>query len=109
MQKSYFIKARGGLIIMFFLVSLVSFGQSSHGHIQDPPHKELSELKQDFSLCEKINPKKMNNCYRDLYLECSKTAGVYRARYGLRSNNNQEFGEILELRLKVQSKINPTL
>ena len=93
---------------MFFLVSLVSFGQSSHGHIQEPPHKDLSELKKDFSVCEKKNPEEKNSCFKVLFRECSKTVGFYRARYGLTSNN-PEFGEILELRFKVQSKIDTTL
>jgi len=106
MQKSYFTKVRVTSIILLFSSSLIAFGQNIHGHGQEPTHKEFSELEQRFNDCKKINVENKNSCFRDLYLECSKTAGVYRARYGLGSNKAPpEFDKVLKLRLDVASEV----
>jgi hypothetical protein len=106
MLKSYFVNTKLASFILLFSVSLISFGQNIHGHGQQTPHKELSELEQDFNDCKKISIEKKNSCFRDLYRECSKTVGIYRARYGLRSNNSpSEFDKVLKLRLNVASEI----
>ena len=106
MQKSYFTKVRVTSIILLFSSSLIAFGQNVHGHGQELTHKEFSKLEQDFNDCKKINVEKKNTCFRDLYRECSKTAGVYREKYGLRSNNApSEFHKVLKLRLDVASEV----
>jgi hypothetical protein len=93
-------------LVLFFLVFTMAHGQSVNGH--EAPHKNYSELEQDYSQCEKITgeAKDKESCFRNLYRECSKTANYFRFKYGLRSNNApKEFDKVLALRLKLQSKL----